>query len=84
MIRPRFKLPLWAALAIPGAAYVLRSLVLRRGDFALDMPQDVIAAAVLAVGVATAALVRARYSDAEQDPDAIETDVDEMSGSPGG
>jgi hypothetical protein len=73
-------LPLWAALAIPGAAYVLRSVVLRGGDFTPDVPQDLIAAAVLAVGVATAAAIRARYARAPQSPDAFGPDTEETAG----
>ncbi len=42
--RPRFRLPLWAALAIVMAAYALRSLLMRGGDFSPDLPGDAIVA----------------------------------------
>lgn len=59
-MRPRFRLPIWAALAIAGAAYLVRSVVIRSGDFRPDWPAD---AAVLVAFVMVIALVaRARHA----------------------
>ena len=55
--RPRVRLPLWAALALPAAAYVVRS-VARGFDFAPDLPIDAIVLALLAVVVGAAAWIR--------------------------
>lgn len=41
-LRPRLRIPLWAALAIPGAAYIARSLIIRGGDLRPDLPDDAI------------------------------------------
>jgi hypothetical protein len=49
--RPRFRLPVWAAVAIVAAAYVLRSVVLRGGDFRPDLPADAVVAVVLVVAL---------------------------------
>lgn len=62
MIRPSFRLPLWAAVALPAAAYVARSLI-RGGDFRPDLPGDAIAYGLLALVVAAVALARARAAD---------------------
>lgn len=61
--RPRIRLPIWAAVAIAAAAYVARSLVLRGGDFALDMPSDAVALTVFIVGVAAVAWLRTTQDD---------------------
>ena len=64
MIRPSFRLPLWAAVALPAAAYVGRSLV--RGSFAPDLPGDALVYALLALVIAAVAIGRtraARYDD---------------------
>lgn len=47
MLRPRVRIPLWAAIAIAVAAYLGRS-VIRGGDFSPDLPLDAIIAAALA------------------------------------
>ncbi len=60
--RPRFRLPLFAALAIVIAAYALRSLLVRGGDFAPDLPGDAIVAVALVVAVAFVAYSRHRES----------------------
>ena len=57
--RPRFRLPLWAAIAIPVAGYVVRS-VARGFDFTPDLPVD---AVVLALLLAVVALVAWRRID---------------------
>jgi hypothetical protein len=57
------RIPLWAALALPAAAYLVRSLVIRGGDFAPDVPQDIIALVVFTVGVTAAVVVRRRITE---------------------
>ncbi|MHB1323397.1 MAG: hypothetical protein ACYCXZ_03510 [Coriobacteriia bacterium] len=47
MLRPRITIPLWAAVAIPAAAYASRALL--RGTLRPDLPQDAIVFGVLAV-----------------------------------
>lgn len=42
MIRPRFRLPIWAAVALVIAAYIGRS-AMRGWDFTPDLPGDIIA-----------------------------------------
>ena len=56
--RPRFRIPLWVALTVPAAAYVIRSAA-RGFDFAPDLPLDAVVLAVLLVVVAVVAWVRA-------------------------
>ncbi|MBS3957619.1 MAG: hypothetical protein KGZ40_08880 [Clostridiales bacterium] len=62
MIRPRIRLPLWAAVALPAAAYVVRSLI--RGDFSPDVPEDLLAYGLLAFVIAAVALARSRTRNA--------------------
>lgn len=49
--RPSIRIPLWAALAIVGAAYLVRGFALRGGDLSPDMPEDIVAFALVAVAV---------------------------------
>lgn len=51
-------MPLWVALAIPLAAFVVRSAV-RGFDFTPDLPSDVVVLAILLVVVALVAWLRA-------------------------
>jgi hypothetical protein len=53
---PRLRIPLWAAVAIPAAAYTIRSIV--RGSLALDLPEDAVVAVVLVALLSLAALRR--------------------------
>lgn len=53
--RPR--IPLWAAVGIPAAAYVLRSII--RGSFALDIPGDLVVAGAFSALLLVAVLARA-------------------------
>ena len=67
ILRPRFRLPLWAVLAIAGAAYLLRSVLLRAGDFRVDRA-DVVVFAVAIAAIPLAYLARrAMTSYPEQD-----------------
>jgi len=54
------------AVAVIAAAYVIRSVVLRGGDFTPDVPGDIIAAIALLVGIVGVAWVRATVK--EDDP----------------
>jgi len=49
------------------AAYVIRSVVLRGGDFALDLPSDAVAAAAVIVGISAVAWARHRYGPHDVD-----------------
>jgi len=44
-VMPRLRIPLWAAVAIPIAAYLLRSAL--RGSAAPDLPRDAIVFGIL-------------------------------------
>ena len=70
--RPRFRIPLWVALAVPAAAYVIRSMA-RGFDFVPDLPIDAVVLAALLVVVGLVAWLRADESRrAEDRPAAIE------------
>ncbi len=56
--RPRIRLALWAALLLVAAAFVTRSVVMRGGDFSLDLPGDAIALTALVVAGALVAWAR--------------------------
>lgn len=66
--RPRFRLPIWAALTLVGAAYLLRSWVIRGGDFTLDLPDDAVVALVVIAGVLLVGITR-RATDADEADD---------------
>jgi len=70
-------MPLWAAFAIVGAAYVARS-ALRGFDFRPDLPMDAILLVLLLVAVGLVAWVRADDArrDAEERPDEGDNDRD--------
>ncbi len=60
--RPRFTLPIWAALAIAGAAYLARSYLWKAGDLRPELPQDAIALVAFVTGIAFVAWARANSS----------------------
>lgn len=64
--RPSFRITPIAAVAVVAGAYLIRSVVIRSGDFSLDLPEDVMAVSLLAVALLLAAMTRAR---AVNDPD---------------
>lgn len=66
MIRPRIRLPLWAAVVLPAAAYVARS-VIRGGDFRPDLPGDAIVYGLLGLVIVAVGLARARAADGVDD-----------------
>lgn len=57
---PRMRIPLWVAVAVPAAAYIVRSLI--RGSMRPDMPQDAIVLGALVIVL----VVAARYGSAAQ------------------
>ncbi len=59
MQRPR--IPLWAAVAVPAAAYSIRSIV--RGSIAPDLPEDAIVAGALFAVLLAAVCLRSRTQD---------------------
>lgn len=74
MLRPRIRIPLWAAAAVPAAAYLFRSIVVRGGDFRPDLPVDAIIAAMLVVGIAITAWYRSGSAKAADEQVAREQD----------
>ena len=66
MIRPSFRLPLWAAVAIAAAAYTVRS-IRRGGDFTPDLPGDAVVYGLLLLVVAAVALARSRAAHESDD-----------------
>lgn len=69
-LRPHLRMPLWAAVALPAAAYLARSAL--RGSLRPDLPQDAVVLAVLLVALGFAA----RYgSAAQRRHDELESEV---------
>ncbi|MDO8848556.1 MAG: hypothetical protein Q7W51_09250 [Coriobacteriia bacterium] len=62
---PRLRMPLWAAVVIPTAAYAVRSLV--RGSVSPDLPADALAFGALALVLGLAALYRASTHDSRDE-----------------
>ncbi len=58
MARPRFRLPIWGAVAALVAAYILRS-AMRGFDFAPDLPQDGLLLILVVIVIAAVGWVRA-------------------------
>lgn len=75
MIRPRIRLPLWAAVALPAAAYVVRSLM-RGGDFRPDLPSDALAYTLLALVIFAVAIARSRAKLEDGPHDDLTDEVD--------
>ncbi|MBS3974886.1 MAG: hypothetical protein KGZ89_08485 [Actinobacteria bacterium] len=59
LLRPKIKIPLWAAVAIPAAAYLIRSIG-RGFDFSPDIPEDIIAAVVFVIALVIVGAFRHR------------------------
>ncbi len=62
---PRLRIPLWAAVAIPIAAYVLRSAL--RGSAAPDLPGDAIVFGILFGVLLLGRIVRAATDECSDD-----------------
>lgn len=75
LFHPKSRLPLWAALAIPAAAYLYRSIS-RGFDFRPDVPSDIIVFAVFAVGLGAIAWSRRTLAN-ERDDKTADEDHDE-------
>lgn len=65
---PRLRIPLWAAVAIPAAAYAIRGLL--RGSMAPDLPGD----AVMLASLAIVLVLASRHGSAAQRRDCELTD----------
>lgn len=65
--RPRIRIPLWSAVGIVAAAYVVRS-VIRGFDFRPDLPVDLVVLALLAIVVGIVAFMRAQTDDEPAEP----------------
>lgn len=61
--RPSLRVTPLAALAVVGGAYLIRSFVIRSGDFSIDLPGDAVAASVLAVALVVVTMARARATE---------------------
>jgi hypothetical protein len=65
--RPRVRIPLWSAVAIVAAAYLVRSFV--RGSLRLDLPLDAVVVVALIIVVGIVAFVRHEdHGDADAGP----------------
>jgi hypothetical protein len=58
LLHPEVRIPTWAAVAVVGAAYVIRAVFVRGGDFRPDLPTDLIVAALLAALLGLRAALR--------------------------
>lgn len=68
LFHPSIRLPLWAAFALPAAAYLYRSIT-RGFDFRLDLPLDVLVLAMFAFVLGLAMWSR-RAAAIQRDDDA--------------
>ena len=67
-LHPNIRMPLWAAVAIPAAAYLVRS-VARGLDFKPDLPSDAVVFGLLAVLIfAVWAARHSRTANESHDP----------------
>jgi hypothetical protein len=82
--RPRLKLPIWAAFGIVGAAFVVRSLVIRGGDFTVEA-SDIAVVALVSVAGALVWFARRQQAaeEGEDQPDGHRQDEDRSSGDEG-
>lgn len=67
LLRPGIKIPLWAAVGLPAAAYLVRSIA-RGFDFRPDFPGDILAAGLFAVCLIVIGTVR-RHTVPPDEPD---------------
>ena len=57
-MHPEVRIPTWVAVAVVAAAYVVRAVFVRGGDFRPDLPMDLFVAAVLAALLGLRAMLR--------------------------
>ena len=67
MLRPRLRLPLWAAVAIPAAAYLIRAVAW--GSLRPQLPEDAIVFGALAIALTLAATMGAAAQRRRGDSD---------------
>ena len=75
--RPRFRLPLWAAVAIVAAVYLVRA-VIRGMDFRLDWPADAVALGMFALVVGMVAYVRYVLANDERGDEVADAGLDDQ------
>jgi len=75
LLRPKIKIPLWAAVAIPAAAYLIRSIG-RGFDFRPDIPDDIIAMAVFVIALVIVGVFR-RRARSDQSDDTASSEIDQ-------
>lgn len=73
MLRPSVKLPLWAAVGLPAAAYIARGII-RGMYFAPDLPVDLVVAGLWLFVVIIAVVVRSATTNSGEDHLASEMD----------
>lgn len=74
-MHPRIRMPLWAAVVLPAAAYAIRSAA-RGWDFVPDLPVDAIVFGALGLIIAATALAR-RAAGADEMGDELPRHVDD-------
>ena len=70
---PNIRMPLWAAVAIPAAAYLVRSIT-RGFDFKPDLPSDVLVFGLLAILIVAVWAAR-RSRAANQNHDSLHQEM---------
>lgn len=58
LFHPDVRIPTWVAVAIVAAAYVVRAVIVRGGDFRPDLPVDLVVGAMLAALLGLRATLR--------------------------
>jgi len=58
LLHPDVRIPTWAAVAVMAAAYIVRAVLMRGGDFRPDLPVDLVVGALLAVLLGLRAALR--------------------------
>ena len=58
VLHPDVRVPTWAAVAVVAAAYVVRAVLVRGGDFRPDLPVDLVVAVLLAALLGLRAVLR--------------------------
>ena len=74
-MRPRIRLPLWEAAALPAAAYAVRSM-LRGFDFRPDLPADAVAFGGLGLLMLAVGAARHLAGASDQSHEALTDEMD--------